>query len=318
MRILLVLLLTINIAQASILDLKITEIMYNPPVWGPFLSGDLEFIEIKNTGSTSIDLSGVSFIQGIFYTFTNGTLLAAGEFIVLASNTVAFNNKYSTVTPHGQYLGGLRNAGERIRVSNSTDTIISIRYNDNLPWPSLADGHGWSLVPIDVNPVGDQDDSEFWRASSNRDGSAGADDPNPTIFPEIMINEVLSHAGVGSLDLIELYNASASPVDVGGWFISDTRDVANKFRIPDGTSIAVNDYLQFDESDFNVGGTPFVLSKAGEEVILFSADSGGSLTGYSYGWEFGAQYPGVAFGTYMNSENETHFVAMENQTFGSV
>ena len=55
-------------------NIKITEIMYNAPDNNGMLGSSLDFIEIKNTGSTIINMGGFSFAEGIFFTFPNGTI----------------------------------------------------------------------------------------------------------------------------------------------------------------------------------------------------------------------------------------------------
>ncbi len=44
-------------------------------------------------------------------------------------------------------------------------------------------------------------------------------------------------------DWIELYNTSATSVDIGGYYLSDDDDELNKFQLPAGTTIAANGYL---------------------------------------------------------------------------
>ena len=56
-------------------NLRITEVMYQPdaPSGG---SSDYEFIELQNIGSTTLDLSGVRFTNGLEYDFAAGTMYA--------------------------------------------------------------------------------------------------------------------------------------------------------------------------------------------------------------------------------------------------
>ena len=77
----------------------------------------------------------------------------------------------------GEYQGQLDNGGERITlVTALNDTIFSIRYNDKSPWPESPDTAGYSLVPKELNPTGDQNDPLNWRASYSVNGSPGRDD----------------------------------------------------------------------------------------------------------------------------------------------
>src|SRR4026208_188197 len=78
--------------------LALTEIMYNPPALGTNLRNTLEFLELKNVGTNTLDLGGLSFTVGITFGFTNGTLLGPGQFFVLARDANAFAAKYPGIT----------------------------------------------------------------------------------------------------------------------------------------------------------------------------------------------------------------------------
>jgi hypothetical protein len=136
----------------------------------------------------------------------------------------------------------------------------------------------------------------------------------------VRISEVLTHSEPSARDAIELHNAGAAPVDVGGWLLTDDADVPRKFVIPAGTVISPGEYLVFDEADFNpVPGVPpsFSLSSLGEEVWLFSADSGGNLAGYAHGFAFPAAAPGETFGRYLTSTGEEHFPPQSAASIGA-
>ncbi|MBK6285137.1 MAG: lamin tail domain-containing protein [Draconibacterium sp.] len=68
----------------------------------------LEFIELKNTGTSTLDLSGLSFTDGIEYTFPAGTTVAPKGFVVVASNPEEFQQLYGFTTDFG-YSGSLSN-----------------------------------------------------------------------------------------------------------------------------------------------------------------------------------------------------------------
>ena len=160
--------------------LKVTEIMYHPTVWQDVDHTALEFIELKNTSTTeTLDLSGVSFVDGIEYKFPLGATLAPQTFIVLASNKEMLLKKCPGTEISGEYTGQLRNSGEWIKAATfGGDTIIKFAYSDDAPWPVEADGLGYSLVPTAPNPVGDQNSASEWTSSTdNSCGSPNADDP---------------------------------------------------------------------------------------------------------------------------------------------
>jgi len=151
--------------------LQITEIMYNP------LEGDeYEFIELKNTGDTGLNLANASF-QGITFAFpADSPVLTPGAFAVLVRNPVAFAERYPGVPIAGVYDKQLANNGESIILKNAAgQTLVEVAYNDNSGWPISPDGWGDSLVLINLS--GDPNDPTNWRASANLNGSPGMDDP---------------------------------------------------------------------------------------------------------------------------------------------
>ena len=162
----------------NIAMLKLTEIMYNPKDFGDTPSSELEFLELKNTSEdASIDLTGVK-LTGVEFNFPRGTILLPQEIIVIASNAAELKAKSPDVEIFGEYMGQLNDDGGTITLDNTNrEPILSITYDDVSPWPEAADGNGYSLVPVDVNPVGDQDHFSQWTVSNDSIyGSPGVDE----------------------------------------------------------------------------------------------------------------------------------------------
>ncbi len=300
--------------------LALTEIMYHPPNVGATNGDEFEFIELKNTGTNTLNLLGLTFSEGVNFTWTTATLLAPGQFVVLVKDAAAFVTKYPSVTIGGQYSGSLNNSGEKLTLAHTFGgNVFSVTYDDTAPWPVAPDGYGFSLVPAIPGFTQAPDDGTKWRASTLVGGSPGADDPAPAIAP-VVINEILTHTDLPAVDRIELFNPTSTNVNVSGWFLSDDVNVPKKFRIPNGTVIAPFGFASFDETQFNA--TPgtnnsFSLSSSGEEVYLFSGDANTNLTGYSHGFGFGAAANGVTFGRYVNSVGEEQFPAQISETFNA-
>ena len=264
--------------------LVVTEVMYHAAPDGAIPADSLDFIEFHNNGATDVDLSNVFFAEGLNYSFPNGTMLAPGNYIVLVNSLPEFQMKYLATGVFDEYGGQLRNSGERLTIVDGTDTLINFRYNDNLPWPVLADGNGWSIVPVDASAANSSSASD-WRASTDKCGSPGLADPTPTSWPAILVNEVLPHTDLPDPDAIELYNASNQTVDISGWWLTDDRNTPKKYKIPNGTTMAPGDYFVFTEVDWDTGAIPFVLNRVGEWAFVFSADASEELTGYVHGWD---------------------------------
>jgi hypothetical protein len=157
--------------------LKITEIHYHPLADQDINGSEFEFVELKNAGSSSVPLAGAYFVKGIDYRFPDGASVVPGGFVVLASNSSMFLKRYG-FAPFGEYYGQLDNGGERVAlVDASSDTLISVRYNDKSPWPLEPDSTGQSLVAKIRIPSGDPNLPEYWTTSANIGGSPGANDP---------------------------------------------------------------------------------------------------------------------------------------------
>ncbi|MCB9279618.1 MAG: CotH kinase family protein [Lewinellaceae bacterium] len=76
-------------------------------------------------------------------------------------------------------------------------------------------------------------------------------------------------------DWIELYNNSADPVDMSGWYLSDDEENLTKWTFPEGTVIQGNGYLIVwaDEDGSQEGlHANFKLSKSGEVILLLDPD----------------------------------------------
>lgn len=152
--------------------LAITEIMYNP-VEG----NNYEFIELKNIGEGEVSLAGLTFDEGISFTFPPAQPpLSPDELMVLVHNAAAFAGQYPGVAVGGVYQGKLSNQGEKITLSDGAgEVVLSMSYDDENGWPLSPDGRGDSLVVAD--PYGDPDNPQNWRASVTLHGTPGIDDP---------------------------------------------------------------------------------------------------------------------------------------------
>jgi hypothetical protein len=159
--------------------LRITELNYNPAeltaaeIQAGFTDhNDFEYIEIRNTAGTAVNLNGVAFTVGITFTF-GGISLQPGEYIVAVQNPAAFEFRYGTgINVAGQYSGKLDSAGERIKLVDAVGLIIhDFTYDDVFPWPTAPDGSGPSLEVVDTED--DYNSPANWKASWLAGGSPG-------------------------------------------------------------------------------------------------------------------------------------------------
>jgi len=159
---------------ASAENLVISEIFYHP-------TGDLEvteYIELMNIADEAISLADVVFTGGISFSFSNNTILEAGERLLLVADLDGFKAAFGDDLPVvGSYTGRLDNGGESLSLDAADGTSISdFRYNDRAPWPLPADGNGYSLTLISPSSNPDLSDAVNWRTSANLGGSPGKSD----------------------------------------------------------------------------------------------------------------------------------------------
>lgn len=134
--------------------LRITELHYHPaPPSGHELAAstdenDFEFIELRNTGTETLDLAGCFFTAGVDFTFPANTSLAGGQSIVLVRSIAAFQSRYGPTPriagPYGP-ADSLRNSGETLTLLDATGALIqSFTWSD--AWFPATDGPGHSMV----------------------------------------------------------------------------------------------------------------------------------------------------------------------------
>jgi len=155
----------------SSMGLVVSEVMYHPADAGE----TLEFIELYNNRAVFEDLTGYAFTNGIQYVFEPGTIINSREYLVVARDPVALEAAYSISNVLGPFTGRLGNDGERIALSNNNgEIIISLRYDDERPWPVSPDGAGHSLIL--ARQSGDPQDASTWSPSMIIGGTPGGPD----------------------------------------------------------------------------------------------------------------------------------------------
>lgn len=309
-------------------SIAVTEINYHPAPptaqelnLGPLLDeDDFEFLELKNISSSTVDLVGAEFSDGIDFQFsTNNTMtLSPGNRLLLVKSTNAFQIRYGNqLGIDGQYSGSLNNNGERVRLIDTFGAeLLNFEYEDG--WSRLTDGLGFSLQlryeDIAGNPLSQ---SAVWRSSQNALGTPGNMDGLSMIGGPIVINEVLAHTDLPDVDTVELRNLSDQSVNIGHWWLTDDLGQYRKYQFPANTIIAPLGYLLVDENDFYPDPqdtNSFLLSSLGDEVWMLSADSSGNLTGYIDGVSFGANENGVTLGRVVNSVGKERLVRQSSDT----
>ena len=189
----------------------ISEIQYHPPD----LPGDndqYEFIELANLNASPVDLfdpvnpSQVWRLRdAVDYAFPPYVSLTPGERVLVVpfdpmTNAVALSNFLAVydlppgLRLFGPYRGALDNAGESVELVKPgapvtvpgpdfgyvpTILVDRVRYSDNAPWPTGADGTGASLQRLRFADYGNEPTN--WFASGVTPGSANVSNLPPAV-----------------------------------------------------------------------------------------------------------------------------------------
>ena len=281
----------INFGQHAYSGIVINEIHYNPfddPVTGD-LGKKFEFIELKNIGTTAINLTGVFFSLGIDYYFPDNTIMNPGDFIVLAEDKSSFEDRYG-FAPFDKYDGALSDEGETILLNDKNDILLdAVTYGVAFPWDGGANGGAAdkSLALIDGNY--NNETRLNWKTQCNN-----------VLYTPGAENEFSCFAGLGldgltitefsytpnTTEFIEIQNNSSSPYNLEEVKLSSavTYNFSNKWLAPGQFVVLANDAALFTT---NYGITPDGeysggLSSNGETILLKDL-FGVTLDSVSYG-----------------------------------
>ncbi|RYD68175.1 MAG: hypothetical protein EOP83_01330 [Verrucomicrobiaceae bacterium] len=288
----------VNEAYASASNLRVNAINYHPlepttteSTARPGVSGgDFEWIELKNVSATPVNLDGVNLAEGspVAAVTLGPFTLAPGERALVVKNPEAFALRYGSAAAArvaGRWTGDgtMSNSGEGITLLDRAGLTIAVfEYGDGGSWPGRADGAGSALEYFGTGwTTADYENAANWNSSKAVHGSPGID---PVVVPStVVINEILANPVSPQLDQVELFNTGASPVNVGGWYLSNAAEVLSEtdyrqYRIPNGTVIPAGGYLVISETQFNPNGSwnPSA-GTPGEEEFSLDGFRGGSL-----------------------------------------
>jgi CotH kinase protein/Lamin Tail Domain/Chitobiase/beta-hexosaminidase C-terminal domain/Divergent InlB B-repeat domain len=250
-------------------NIKVTEINYHSD--SSTDSGD--WIEIYNSGTTSINLSDWTFRNSTVYgdyQIPTGTVLNSGAYLVIAENTILFSNEYPDVTNVvGPFSFDLNNGGDNISLTDlQENTIFNFSYDDTPQWPCTADGYGRTLELKTNN-------SNPSLAASWFDGCMGGSPGGPyqSCDPDIIISEInyKSATNANAGDWIELFNNTNNAIDLSGWLIGES--TGNIFQIPQGLGLAQNSRIVIYQDNVLFSSQfPLVSNKTGPMIFGLNGD----------------------------------------------
>lgn len=136
----------------------------------PYSEPDEEWIELVNTGSAPVDLSGWSLQEGINFAFPDGSTIGPDEYVVIANDKTLLHTKYPDISIVGSFSGRLANGGERLLLADSSgNPADEVTYFDSGRWPQAPDAGGSSLELRDANARNSI--PEAWAASTEGEKS---------------------------------------------------------------------------------------------------------------------------------------------------
>ncbi|MBT2474849.1 lamin tail domain-containing protein, partial [Microbacterium sp. ISL-103] len=192
-----------------------------------------DWVEVVNTGSTPVDVSGWSLMDG-------DPVAHAAETTPLPAGTVLEAGAYLVFDQPKDFVFGLGN-GDTVTVRDANLNVV--------------DEHVYTSHAAGVLARCADDFVDIAVSTKGLRNACG----NP-----VRINEVESDGGSPD-DWIELVNPTASVLDVSGIVVKDDDDT-HAYAIPAGTTIAAGAYLVIERADLGFG------LGDGDSVRLFDGD----------------------------------------------
>ena len=109
-----------------------------------------DWVEIYNSSSNTMDLGSWLLKDendDHIFTIPSNTLLLPDQYLVFCTDTLKFTALFPDVSPYYGDLGfGLGGGSDFVRLFDSNGLLVDmVEYDDDAPWPILADGNGPTL-----------------------------------------------------------------------------------------------------------------------------------------------------------------------------
>ncbi len=199
-------------------DVVINEVESKDPNGGP------DYVEVKNTGTKDIDVSG-------WYLLDNDPVGHKGETTPLASGTTLKAGEYLVFEGDKNFTFGLGKADTATIYNKDGIEVASFE------WTEQANGV-YARIP---DGTGERQD--YPTASKGKSN---------LIVTAAVLNEVQSNDPNKGHDWVELANPTDAEIDVSGLVLKDEKD-ETPYTIPQGTKIPANSFLVIDSFEFGLG-----------------------------------------------------------------
>ena len=207
-----------------------------------------DWVELYNNSDSPADISGYKIYDA------GGQSGAKPKKEIPAGTIIPGKGFYVIVVDDGTETGfGMSSAGEEVWFENASGNLI-----DDVIFPAFEPSQSYGRVP---------DGSGTWQVLNTI--TQGTANDNSPALPVILMNEIYSQGTAENPDWIEIYNGSATAVDISGYKIYDSGGQSGtkvKKEIPAGTTIAAGGFYVIVTDDADASG--FGLSSNGEQVWL--------------------------------------------------
>ena len=232
-----------------------------------------DWIEVSNISQSPVNLKGYVLARnskaGNVFMFPDMTLEPQQSVIVFADSHLSQEAGKELHAPFR-----LSSSGDVLMLFNQADVAI-----DTVNIPALAentvyartDAETWAVS--DMPTPGRMNTEEDYRALTTVSGNS------PVVLAEIVSTGGTYGPDENGVchDYVILRNTSGTDVDMSGWYLSDTQQIARMWRFPDGVTIPAGGSLLVHCSGLSRTDNPahlhtnFKLSSEGEQVILSDA-----------------------------------------------
>ena len=185
-------------------QLKINEWMADP------VSGD-DWFEIHNPTAQPVSIGGLHLTDDLndrlMHRIADRSFVSAG---LLGFQRFRADDNEDAGADHVNFK--LSGSGDSVGIADAVGTLI-----DGVSFGAQAEGVSEGRLP----------DGSLNIVAFPRGATPGESNFLP--IPNVVINEAIAHSDDPLEDAIEIHNLSGNPMDVGGWFLSDSRSFLEEF-----------------------------------------------------------------------------------------
>ncbi len=257
------------------------------------------WVELYNSGTNTVSLDGfylgTNYSNPMQWALPSDSSIAPGQLLII----------WLDGQPE-QTNGLILHADFRLNTDSSS--IALARYVNGQP--QIVDYLNFESLPANQSYGDVPDGQPFYRQAMFYVSPAAT---NNSVFPSVTvsINEWMAENQGGLFnpatgkydDWFELYNPTAVPANLSGFYLTDALNNSLQYQIPPGFQVPAHGFLLVWADDKTSANTntsslhvPFKLSKTGEEIGLFAPD-GTAIDAVV----FGAQTANISEGRYPDS-----------------